>query len=216
MNPGRLNHIGVATPFGADTISVIASEARQSSGTIALDCRVALLLTMTMMMVGCSALGQSEQKLSCRSSPNLNGTDKDLASAESRQAQAIVGIKLAKRVSEQAKSAWFGTGALAGAVSRVPGTEASSLAINVRQLRTMVADQRAIDLALGMDGKSQLPSKADWACQILADSVASLDTGQSDEQFLENVAVVEDNFGRIFESNSGPNLGAELKNAELK
>ncbi len=32
----------------ARTLSVISSEARQSSGTVALDCRVALLLAMTM------------------------------------------------------------------------------------------------------------------------------------------------------------------------
>jgi hypothetical protein len=163
--------------------------------------RIAAFAGMTMVLVGCSALGTSEQKFSCKSSPNLNGKDKDWVSSESRQAQAIVGIELAKRVSEQAKSAWFGTGALSGALGSVSGTEAIGLAINVRQLRTMVADQKAIDVALEMDGKSPFPSKADWACQFLADSVASLDTGQSDERFLENVATVEAYFKRVYEAN---------------
>ena len=188
MNLGRLTSL------------VIASEARQSSGTIVLDCRVALLLAMTIMLAGCSVSDPLEVQ-SCKSSTNLNGKDRELASSESRRTQVIVGIELAKRVSEQAKSAWFGTGALSGALGSVSGTEAIGLAINVRQLRTMVADQKAIDVALEMDGKSPFPSKADRACQFLADSVASLDTGQSDERFLENVATVEAYFKRVYEAN---------------
>ena len=49
MKSARLNQTGVATPSIAATLPVIASEARQSSDTVALDCRVALLLAMTGM-----------------------------------------------------------------------------------------------------------------------------------------------------------------------
>ncbi len=170
---------------------------------------------MTMLLAGCSAKDSSEEKLSCESSPNLNGDDKYLASQESRQAEAIFGIELLNRVRAQAKSAWFGTGALSDSLGRVSGTEAIGLAINVRQLRTMVANQRAIELALGMDGKSPLPSKADWACQKLADSVASLDTGQSDEQFLRNLSEVETYLRRIYETNGGQHIDAKLTEPEV-
>ena len=167
---------------------------------------------MTMLLSGCSDTNLSEKKLACESSPNLKGGDSDLAAQDARQV-AVFGIDLSRKVRAQAQSAWFGTGMMSDTLGRFSGTEAISLAINVRLLRTMLANQRAIDLSLSMDGKNPLPSKAGWACELLADSVASLDTGQSDEQFLENIEEVEAYFKRAYELNGGQNIEAEL--AEL-
>ena len=161
------------------------------------------------MLSGCSETNLSKEKIACESSPNLNGDGKDMIARNARQ-NAIFGIELSRKVSTEANSAWFGTGFLSDSLGRVAGTESINLSVSVKQLRTIIANQRAIELSLSMDGKNPLPSKAGWACEVLADSIASLNTSQSDEQFLESVGQVEAYFKRVYEINDGQNIEADL------
>ena len=94
------------------------------------------------------------------------------------------------------------------------GTEGFALHLYLKQLRVAVANQKAIDLAKEMGGKSPLPASADWACQTLANSVASLDTGQSDDQFLENLSVVETYLKRVYTTNGGQDLEKDMVNLQ--
>ena len=164
------------------------------------------------MISACS--GERTEKLECLSSPNLNGRDAHMRLPEARMAAALAAIELVKKVRAKTRSSWFGTGMLSEFFGEVSGTEGVTLHIYVKQLRTEVANQVAIDLALAMDGKNPLPAGADWACQTLANSVASLDTGQSDGQFLENLSVVETYLKRIYTTNGGQNIWGDMVNIQ--
>ena len=164
------------------------------------------------MITACSS--EATEKLECLSSPNLNGRDAHMRLPEARRASALSAIELVKKVRAKARSSWFGTGMLSELFGEMSGTEGVSLHIYVKQLRTAVANQVAIDLALAMDGKNPLPASADWACQKLADSVASLSTGQSDDQFLDNLSVVETYLTRVYTDNGGQDLGEGLVNIQ--
>ena len=166
-----------------------------------------------MMIIGGCSVAKSE-KLECLSSPDLNGRDAHLSSSEGRKASAQVALELVQRVRAKAKSSWFGTGILSDIFGRTSGTEGVALHLDVRQLRVAVANQKAIDLAKEIGGRSPLPASADWACQILANSVASLDTGQSDDQFLENLSVVETYLKRVYTTNGGQDLEKDMVNLQ--
>ena len=165
-----------------------------------------------MITGGCSVA--TSEKLVCLSSPDLNGRDAHLLSSGERKASAQVALGLVQKVRAKAKSSWFGTGMLSNIFGTTSGTEGFALHLYLKQLRVAVANQKAIDLAKEMGGKSPLPASADWACQTLANSVASLDTGQSDGQFLENLSVVETYLKRIYTTNGGQNIWGDMVNIQ--
>lgn len=168
----------------------------------------AALVGALLLLSSCNG-GHSDDELSCVSSPNLNLEDRVLIAGDSRQ-RALIGIGQVRKVASKAKTAWFGTGALSDTFGRIGGTEAITVRAEAKQLSAMVANQRAVDMVLSMDGNNLLPKDAGWACEKLAVSVASLDTGQSDEQFVRNFDVVEEYLRTVYEANGGNDLDADL------
>lgn len=85
-----------------------------------------------------------------------------------------------------------------GITSRIGGTSGTDLAVRLRQLRRSVAMQVAREQALITDGTPLVDPSKEWACKMLADSVASLDQGQSSAQLLRNVRIVKERYGESY------------------
>lgn len=70
-------------------------------------------------------------------------------------------------------------GMVGGVGSRFSGTDAYDFATEMFQLRGKLGRLQALALASVNDGDTLVDTKSDWQCRTLADSVASLDLGQS-------------------------------------
>ena len=85
-----------------------------------------------------------------------------------------------------------------GAISRqFSGTDAHLFAMQMNLLRSRVARQKARELALANEGDTLLGTKHDWECKTFANSVASLDLGQSQNQLLNNLTETKAHFQRV-------------------
>lgn len=119
-------------------------------------------------------------------------------------------ISKVREIRAKAQSSSLVTGFWGAIAQSVPGTEATNLASKVRQLRIMMADQQSLTLAPG----SPLPRRSKWACDMLASSIAAVDTSLSNRAFLENLKVVESHFVRVYGQQGGKDFDADLKALE--
>lgn len=77
---------------------------------------------------------------------------------------------------------------------RLVGSEAYATGLEIKLLREKVGKQIAREQADLNDGQPFVPINESWACKALADSVASLDPGQSDEQFVAQLSTIAERF----------------------
>ena len=91
---------------------------------------------------------------------------------------------------------------------RISGTDTYTFAAQVAGLREKVARQVARQQAYFNDGDTLLPTTKDWSCRILADSVASLELGQSSDQLIINLKQVNQHFEKA------ANIFSKDKNGE--
>jgi hypothetical protein len=176
--------------------------------------RGTIFILSVLFVAGCSSSSAGKQRLTCKSSPDLNGADEIRISPEWRKTSALLAIRDLRQVQKLARTAWFGTGAFSESLGNFAGTDAHNLKAKVHFLQAQVADIKAIDFSLETGGKNPLPSNAVWACKVLAVSVGNLDTGQSDEQFLWAASMLERYLIRSYEGNGGRDLQADLLNLE--
>jgi len=129
---------------------------------------------------------------------------------------SIVGIIYSRKLFDQASEANFGSGFGAKTISQIAGTESYGVAHSTEQLKTMIANAKAVDLWLGSNGKVRFVSNSTGICETLAVSVASLDLGQSDAQFLDSVQEVEKYFVRRYARFGGIEPEKRILELELK
>lgn len=79
----------------------------------------------------------------------------------------------------------------------VAGTDAAVFATAINGLRSHIAQQKARELALINEGDTLLGTTMEWQCKTLADSVASLDLGQSSGQLMINLDLIGSHFRRM-------------------
>lgn len=80
-------------------------------------------------------------------------------------------------------------------MAKFPETDARSFLVELTGLRRLVAYQVALEQAVRNDGVPLVNVADEKSCAMLADSVASLDQGQSAEQLGSNLGRVEERFG---------------------
>jgi hypothetical protein len=163
-----------------------------------------------LILASCGMSNTADQRLTCNGSPDLDGADKVRSSHEWQKTAALYAIQDLHEVRKLALSAWFGTGAFSDSLGNIAGTDAYILKSKIRRLESQVADIKAVEFSLEIDGKSPLPSNAEWACRTLAVSIGNLDTGQSDEQFLSMATMLENYLTRTYKYNGGVDLQADL------
>ena len=168
-------------------------------------------LIFALILASCGASGDTNQRLKCKSSPDLDGADKVRATPEWQRTAALYAIRDLREIRKLARSAWFGTGAFSNSLGNIAGTDAYNLKHKIRGLESQVADIKAVDFSLEIGGKSPLPSNAEWACRTLAVSVGNLDPGQSDEQFLSITTMLEEYLTRAYKRNGGHDLQTALR-----
>ncbi len=164
---------------------------------------------LLLLLAGCGSSGVS-QKVTCKSSPDLNKTDRFRITPEWRKISALHAIRDIRRIRSLAQISWFGTGVFSESLGNITGTDSYNLKSKVRSVQSQVADIKAVDFLLETGGKNPLPSNAEWVCKMLAVSVGNLDTGQSDEQFLWMVSSVEDYLTRTYQASGGLDLKGDL------
>ena len=84
-----------------------------------------------------------------------------------------------------------------GVARRFSGTASYSFAIELNHLRSLVARQKALELALANEGDTLIGTTEKWQCATFADSVASLDPGQSPDRLVENLKTIRDRFDEV-------------------
>jgi hypothetical protein len=161
------------------------------------------------LLASCGSSGVS-QKVTCKSSPDLNKTDKFRITPEWRKMSALHAIRDLRELRSLAQTSWFGTGVFSESLGNIAGTDSYNLKSKVRSVQSQVADIKAVDFSLETGGKNPLPSNAEWACKMLAVSVGNLDTGQSDEQFLWMVSSAENYLTRTYQASGGLDLKSDL------
>jgi hypothetical protein len=162
-----------------------------------------LALFLALLIGGCTG----HPSLSCTSAPKAAPID------DNERATSIVGVVYARKLRRLALDANFGSGFGAKTMSNIAGTDAYSVRHSAVQLRQMMASARAVDFWLETQGDITLPRKSAKTCEMLADSIASLDVGQSDDQFVENIGAVEAYFMARFKRFGGKDLEGRI--AEL-
>lgn len=173
--------------------------------------KVSVALVSILILAGCGSSGRADDRLTCKSSPDLEGSDKARSSPEWQKAASLHAIKDLREVRQLAQSTWFGTGVFSDSLGNIAGTDAYNLKNRIRRLESQVADIKAVEFSIELGGKNPLPSNAEWACRTLAVSVGNLDTGQSDEQFLSMTTMLEEYLTRIYTSNGGLDVQADLQ-----
>ena len=88
-------------------------------------------------------------------------------------------------------------------LSNFAGTTAYSFAVELNGLRRAVAFQTAVEQAHENDGPPLVDIADEKACALLADSVASLDQGQSAAQLGRHLEQVQDYFGPNYPYRNG-------------
>lgn len=86
-------------------------------------------------------------------------------------------------------------GMLGTSMAKFPETDARSFSVELTELRRLVAYQVASEQAIRNGGIPLVNLADEESCAMLADSVASLDQGQSAEQLGGNLGRVEERFG---------------------
>ena len=175
--------------------------------------KVKVALVFLFLLASCGS-SEVSQKVACKSSPELTKVDKFRITPEWRKISALHAIRDLREVRSLAQASWFGTGVFSDSLGNIAGTDSYNLKSKVRSVQSQVADIKAVDLSLETGGKNPLPSKAEWACKMLAVSVGNLDTGQSDEQFLWMVSSVESYLTRVYQASGGLDLKADLSALE--
>jgi hypothetical protein len=154
---------------------------------------LAMLATAT-----CSRSDPDERVIgACNSSPEIE-VNRDTARYIVDQSKMIVeqARALKSDVADSADSFGF-----IGMLKRqVPGSHAKDLANRIALLRFAIANAKAYEMAWATGGKSPLPAHAPWACQVLANSIATFSTENSQQHVIESLQVVEDHFARIAKS----------------
>ncbi|WP_372732234.1 hypothetical protein [Novosphingobium sp.] len=125
--------------------------------------------------------------------------------------EAIDKIRLARSLRQRSRTGLFTTGLGAGLARNIGGTAAYDVNADVETLKSAGALQRIMELAQASGGKNPLTPLSNSDFKALSDSLANLDTAQSDEQFERNVKRVEDLYERAFRSAGGGDLEAALQ-----
>ena len=79
--------------------------------------------------------------------------------------------------------------------ARCAGTKSYSVANEIAHLKRMMAYQTALEQAAANDGTPLVDVSDERMCELLAASVASIDQGQSSDQFLDNLKTIQMHFG---------------------
>jgi hypothetical protein len=161
------------------------------------------LCLLVFLLAACGAEKGDEQV--CDSSPKYVNSD------ASQRLSALFIIRDVRELRKQVESSSFSSGFWGSTLQGIPGTRAAETAAAIKHLRWEMANQKAQEMALMMGGKSGLPSNARWACDVLASSIAAVDTGLSRSALLENLQTVETHFRRIYKIYGGKNLERDLQ-----
>jgi hypothetical protein len=154
--------------------------------------RFKVIIAITALLCGCT---DTDFQLDCKIARDASGkavvsVGEFVTITESLVAEIDV---LKKELERDANLVGF-----RGSIARqFPGTESYSFALRMNTLRSAVARQKARELALMNDGDTLLGTTQHWQCENFANSVASLDVGQSHKQLLENMDIIKEQFERF-------------------
>jgi len=149
-----------------------------------------LMTLITCVSTGLVACQPDPSQPNCGSASQLVvGT-----SSESMQWHAQNIAKRAKEVHIRIEESSSATGFTGHILGRIGGTSAYDIRTEIGTLRELVALQVAREQALRNDGQVLVPMEQSWACEMLADSVVSLDPAQGKKQLMEALEYVERRF----------------------
>ncbi|MCI0562218.1 MAG: hypothetical protein MN733_27345 [Nitrososphaera sp.] len=103
--------------------------------------------------------------------------------------------ELAREVRLRIQKSSSATGFTGQIMGRIGGTSAHDIGFKLGRLRELVARQVAREQALRNNGQVLVPMEQSWACEMLADSVVSLDPVQGKQQLMEALEEIEQRFG---------------------
>lgn len=140
---------------------------------------------------------------------NAPPADADAAKANIR-AEAISKIRLARDLAKRSQEGYFTTGFGSGIAGSIRGTNAYDLAQDTETIKNAGGLQRIMEMSKANGGKNPLTPLSNTDFQALVNSLTNLDPGQSDEQYQENLKVVEDLYSRLYEQAGGTGLADAL------
>jgi hypothetical protein len=154
--------------------------------------RFSLLVAFSVLLCGCT---DTDFKLDCKIPRDAAG-NVVVSVAEFKEITELLisEIDLLKTELENDASLVGFSGSIA---RQFAGTESYSFALRMNTLRSAVARQKARELAMMNDGDTLLGTSQHWQCETFANSVASLDVGQSQKQLLENMEAIKVQFERF-------------------
>ena len=144
-----------------------------------------LLLALLFVSTGCADTSEAiecDLALDRNGRISVNADDLRVAAADVQQDAERLRAQL---VSRPSRAGWRGA-----TVRPFAGTQAYGFAKEMQFLRSNVARLKAMELAAINNGDTLLGISHDWQCRTFADSVASLDLGQSISRLSENLDVV--------------------------
>lgn len=132
------------------------------------------------------------------------------AMEEARQ-EALAKVKLARTLRQRSKEDWF-TGGGWQTLANVPfvGQRQFDFSQDAETLKNAAALQRIMEMSAANGGKNPLTPLSNADFKALATSLTNLDPGQSDEQFQNNLDVIEDLYKRMYQGAGGVDLEKDL------
>lgn len=131
----------------------------------------------------------------------------DMAAARE---DALAKIRLARSLQERSRNKWFGTGFGAGLASNIAGTPAYDIQADAQTLLSGGALRKIMEMAEQNGGKNPLTPMSNSDVNLIANSIANLDVGQSDEQFQRNAGQYERAYLNAFRAAGGAKLPPDL------
>lgn len=132
------------------------------------------------------------------------------ALAEARE-EALAKVRLARSLQERSKNKWFGTGFGARLASNLAGTPAYDINADAQTLLSGGALRKIMEMAETNGGKNPLTPMSNSDVNLIANSIANLDVGQSDEQFQRNAGQYERAYLNAFRAAGGKQLPDDLR-----
>lgn len=124
--------------------------------------------------------------------------DLDLARAELRNV-----VDAARRARELSRNGWFTTGVGSPIAGAIPGTSARDLQGILNTIGSNTAFDRLQKMREESPTGGALGAVSEIELQLLRDSIASLDAGQSDEAFQANMDRIIDRYASMYERLGG-------------
>jgi hypothetical protein len=146
-----------------------------------------VMILLAIALSGCVA--DPAESLNCELSKSSSG--KIVVTAEDITDGSNVVAKRARELREQLSKSPSMAGFTGSIFKTFAGTKTYSFATELNDLRGNVAWQVAMQQAYFNEGKTLVPTTKRWSCEVLADSVSSLNLGQSSDQLIDNLLEVE-------------------------